>query len=155
MFDPETTNYLESGCALIVGTVAPDGEPFATRAWGLTILPDANSSEVRLLLDADDAPAFADRRTTGAIAITAANVPTLRSMQLKGTILRVEPASDADRARAKRFCREFFDDIVNTEHTPRALVERLEPEDYIACVVRIDERFEQTPGPAAGTAITS
>jgi len=29
VLDPETTAFVESGCALIVGTVAADGEPHA------------------------------------------------------------------------------------------------------------------------------
>lgn len=155
MFDAQTTAFLESGCALIVGTTTPDGEPFATRGWGLTMLCDGDTPHVRVLLDSDDAPWVDVSRMNGAVAITATNVPTLRSMQLKGQIIDVEKADDEDRARAQRFCRDFFDDIVNTERTPRALIERIEPEDFIACVVRIEECFDQTPGPGAGSAISS
>ena len=52
MFDEERTAFLEGGCALILATVLPDGEPHAGRGWGLTVLPDAG--HVRLLLDAED-----------------------------------------------------------------------------------------------------
>ncbi len=152
MFDDATIAFLESGCALTVGTVDSENAPFATRAWGLTVL---GGTEARLLLDADDAPAVSGAAGTRAIAITAVNVPTLRSTQVKGRVLRVEPATDADRDRADRFCDEFFGDIAETEKTPRHVIEHIRPADYCACIVTIEERYDQTPGPGAGAPIES
>src|SRR5436190_23252791 len=50
---PETAAFLEHGCVLIVATVGPDGEPRASRGWGVTLL-DGEPTRLRLLLDADD-----------------------------------------------------------------------------------------------------
>src|SRR5688572_10016749 len=52
VFSDEMTAFLQSGCSLIVGTVGPDGEPHAGRAWGLDVLDPRG--RVQLLLDAAD-----------------------------------------------------------------------------------------------------
>jgi len=150
MFAPETTAFVEAGPALIVGTVGTDGAPHATRGWGLTVL-DRGIGELRLLLDADDDQARANLVETGAIAITATDVPTLRSMQMKGTCTEVAPATDLDMERSARYRDAFFTDIEAIERTPRELPERLAPTALSACTVRVGELFDQTPGPAAGT----
>lgn len=152
MFDEQTRQFLESGCALIIGTVSDDGEPHAGRGWGLDVLA-GDETMVRLLLDADDATSIAHAAAGGAIAITATSVATLHSLQLKGRSLRVEPVSPEDAERGARFCDDFFTDIVNSDQTDRALVERLTPAGYVACVAVIREVFDQTPGPKAGAAV--
>jgi hypothetical protein len=152
VFDAEQTTFLESGCSLILGTVLPDGEPHAGRGWGLDIQPDTD--QVRLLLDAEDSPTVARAAAGGAIAITAADVRTLRSMQLKGRVLSVEVASPEDAARAVRFCEEFFTDIAETDGTPRERTERLVPVGYMACTVAVGHVFDQTPGPGAGALLS-
>jgi hypothetical protein len=153
VFDPETTAFLESGCALIVGAVGPGGEPHATRGWGLTI-EDRAAGRVRLLLDPADATGIEYLHATGAIAITAADVPTLRSMQIKGRVVNIEAAADADRDRAAQYCDEFFGDIVAVDGVPRELPDRLVPSNVVVCTVEADDFFNQTPGPTAGTPIT-
>jgi hypothetical protein len=153
VFDRETIDFLESGCALIVATVSADGEPHAGRGWGLLVAP-GDDDRVRLLVDALDSITVENMETTGRIAITAANVPTLRSAQLKGRAVGVSPAADADRTRAAEFCNRFFTDIVETDGTDRRLPERLVPLDYVACDVTVEEFYDQTPGPGAGGALS-
>jgi hypothetical protein len=148
VFTPETVEFLHGGCALVIGTVDDTGQPAAGRGWGIDLLDDGRRA--RVLLDVDDDDTLANIAAGGAIAITAADVPTLASMQLKGRAVAVEVATGADRARARRFCDQFFADIVETEGTDRALVERMVPVGYVACIVEIDEAFDQTPGPGAG-----
>jgi hypothetical protein len=151
---PETARLFESGCALTVGTVAPDGSPHASRGWGLTILP--GGEQVRLLLDADDGTAIANLASTGAVAVTGAAVPTLRSVQIKGRAEPPVPTHDAaDLACAARFREGFFGDVERIEGTPRALLERLTPARLSVCTVTVDELYDQTPGPIAGTALRS
>ena len=74
------------GLLPIVGTVGPDGEPHAARGWGITV-PTTPSTTVRLLVDADDADGLRHLADGGAVAVTGADVPTLRSVQLKGRSL--------------------------------------------------------------------
>jgi hypothetical protein len=146
----------ERGCALIVGTIGPDGAPHAARAWGLT-LTARTTSPVRLLLDASDDATLANLRRDGdhggRIAITVADVRTLRSFQLKGRVAALDPATEADREKADRYCDDFFTDIEVTDGTPRVLTERLRPARYVACTVEVEEAFDQTPGPHAGSPV--
>jgi adenylate cyclase len=148
MFDTETTTFLQTGRSLIVATVGAHGAPHASRAWALTVLPDRRS--VRLLVSADDATVAAHLRAGGRMAVTAADVRTLRSVQLKGHATPVEPATDDDRAVAERYIDRFFSEITDTDGTPRHLLDRFAPVDVAACVLHVEEAFDQTPGPDAG-----
>lgn len=151
MLETETTAFLESGCALLVGTVSPDGEPHAGRAWGLDVLSD-EPLRVRVLLDIDDVTTVEHAAAGGAIALTATSVRTLHSVQLKGWATSVE-ADAGDPDRAERYIAEFFHDIQDTDGTKKDLLDRFVPIGYLGCTVEIEERFDQTPGPAAGAAI--
>jgi hypothetical protein len=149
VLDAATAAFLEGGCALIVGTVDPEGAPRASRAWGLTVLPGEGTT-LRVLVSTDDPATEANVRGGGRIAITAADVPTLRSMQLKGRVTGIEDGSDEDRARAARYMEAFFADINATDGTPVAVIERVTPSDVRAWSVEVEELFDQTPGPGAG-----
>ena len=152
MLAPETTAFLEGGCSLIVGTVAADGAPSAARGWGLQC-STARRAQCRLVLDLRAAATRADLAATGVIAVTAADVPTLRSIQLKGEVLDTEDAIETDRTRAVEFADAFFGDINRTDGTDLEVLRRMFPADFFVCVVRFSEIYDQTPGPAAGAAI--
>ena len=153
MIGAETAAFLEGGCAIIVGTVAADGEPRSNRGWALDVLRDGADDagiEVRLLLEAGDPVLRENVETTGHIAITAGNVQTLHSTQLKGRILTVEDATDADRERAQRYVDAFASDVVAVDRTPRELIVRMTPPEFFAITVAVSELYDQTPGPGAG-----
>lgn len=152
MLEAETTAFLEGGCALIVGTVSPDGAPHATRGWGFEVL-SATEGRCRLVLDGGDDITRQNLDVGGAIAVTGTSVRTLRSCQLKGTASSVEPATAADVERAGRYSDAFFTDIHETDGTARAILARLPPVSYAACEVIFEELFDQTPGPSAGAPI--
>jgi hypothetical protein len=149
---PSTTAFLEGGPALIVGTVSAEGAPTATRAWGLTVL-SAETGECRLLLDRDADRAHANLEATRAIAVTCADVPTFFSVQLKGELVRLEPATDADRSRSEDYVNAFFADIIRTDGSDLASLHQMCPNDIVAAIVRFAEIFDQTPGPGAGSAL--
>ena len=115
----------------------------------MTVL-DGETGEIRLLLDADDERVRANLAGTAAVAITATDVPTLRSLQMKGTCAAVVPATGEDADRSERYRDAFFAAIEATERTPREFPERLAPSALVACTVRVTELFDQTPGPTAG-----
>jgi hypothetical protein len=152
-FDDEVAAFLATGCALIVGTVTADGAPFASRGWGVQVL-EPDRSAVRLLLAADDR-ASEHLGGGGRVAVTAASVRTFRAVQLKGRCTAVEPATAEDEALSARYCELFFGDVVETDGTPLWKMERMRPLSLVACVVEVDEAFDQTPGPAAGGALSS
>ena len=53
-----------------------------------------------------------------------------------------------------RFCESFFGVVEELEGTDRRLLERMVPDDFVACTVVIDELYDQTPGPGAGAALS-
>ena len=149
--DDETTAFLHSGCALILGTVDPDGEPCAGRGWGLTVTDEPGL--VRLLVDADDGVTLRNITESAPIAVTAGDIRTLRSIQLKGRVAGAEPARPDDLAKADAYCQAMFTDIHQTDFTPLELLEELRPHRLAACTVQVDDRFDQTPGPGAGARV--
>ena len=149
--DDETTAFVHSGCALILGTVDAGGEPCAGRAWGLTVADEPRL--VRLLVDADDEVTVRNITDGAAIAVTAGSIRTLRSVQFKGRVTGTEPAGPDDLAKADAYCAEMFTDIHETDFTPMELLEALRPHRLAACTVQVEERFDQTPGPTAGARV--
>lgn len=140
--------------ALIVAIVQPDGTPYATRGWGLTVL-SACPARVRLVVPADDLAQLAAGGGRRAVAITAGHPSTLRSVQLKGWAGPPEPASAEDREAVARFREGFFGAVAEADRTDPRLLELLAPSDYVACTVEVEELFDQTPGPGAGAALAA
>ncbi len=152
MFAPETVTLLESGCALIVAAVDTDGTPRAARGWSLTVVgPD----QVRLILQGDDPVTEQYLLASRRIAITAASVITLHSIQCKGEVLAIEPVTERDDERVAQYCDDFYRDVGESDGVPRELLERMTPQTFVACTVRVHECFNQTPGPGAGLPLTS
>ena len=89
VLDDELIRFLQGGSALIVCTLDPDGEPFASHTWGLTVISAEEPVRVRLLASPGVVP-------SERIAITGTDVPTLHSIQLKGSVVASEPANEAD-----------------------------------------------------------
>jgi hypothetical protein len=149
VFDDETHAFLHSGCALLIGSVEPGGRPRAGRGWGMRVL-DGEPTTLRLLLDAEDEVTIANVAAGQPVAVTATSVRTLRSMQLKGRALGIEPLTPEDEEVAATYCRSFFADIVETDGTDPALPARMVPLGYVACTFEAFEVYDQTPGPGAG-----
>lgn len=151
MIEPEVAELLESPCALIVGTVDASGMPDATRGWGLRVEPDG--AHVRLLLSSNAAVTLANLGTTARLALTATDVATLYSVQIKGRASNVEAPTGEDIDRFERFCVEVVHRIAEVTGENTEIIVRLKPPGVIACTVRVDEVFDQTPGPSAGACL--
>jgi hypothetical protein len=151
LIEPELAALMESGCSLIVGSIDASGAPEATRGFGLRVVRDGGT--LRVIVPADAIRTHENLRTVGAVAVTATDVATLRSTQVKGRAISVEAATDADRAVFARHCDEFFTAVHESDGTPLELVVRILPADIAAFVMTVDEVFDQTPGPAAGVRV--
>lgn len=142
--------FFHSGCAVLVGSVDASGRPHAGRGWGLTVL-DAHVGRLRVLLDADDATTLTNLQPGALVAVTTASVRTLHSVQMKGRVVLVEPATEADVAKQVQYAADFANDIHEIDGDPIELVERWTNRDVVACIVDVESTFDQTPGPSAGS----
>jgi hypothetical protein len=148
VIEPDVVALLESGCSTFVGTVGADGSPSASHAIGIQVLD--GGTKLRVVLNAEEHEALANLDSTAVVALGATDVTTLRSVQVKGRALSVEPATVDDRLRTERYTAEFFQALNETDGTPIELPARLVPRDFVVLEMTVDEHFDQTPGPQAG-----
>ena len=151
MIDEADRAILEGGgSGLVVGAGDPDGTPFATRGWAVWF-PTAAMDRVRVVVSAD--PGFDSSLVGRTVAVTASDVRTLVTRQIKGPVLELGSASPDDLDAMSRQTPAFFQAIHETDGNPLSLLHRLLPVDVVAFEMRIDEAYDQTPGPGAGGAL--
>ena len=138
-----------AGNALTVATVDDRGRPVAGRGWGASPVDD-DPDLVRLLISADDAERPGAFVPGGRVAVTGGDPITLRSAQAKGRIVAVEAAGPDDVAVSSRHRRATFAAIIESDRTLPHLLDRMVPARLAACTIRVEECFDQTPGPGAG-----
>jgi hypothetical protein len=154
VLDGDHIELLESGCALIIGFVTAGGWPYASRGWGFTIAGDG--APARLLVPECDVVQMSQddcNLIRSRIAVTGTSVLTYRSVQVKGTITAVEPATAADAERMARYTSAFLKDIEAVDHFPPVVTQRMAPDAIVALELVIDEAYDQTPGPRAGAPV--
>jgi hypothetical protein len=154
VLDDETATLMRGGCALIIGAVAPDGRPHALRGWGIEVLVE-EPLRVRVLVDAHETEAIDHLAEGRPVAVTVADVTTLRSVQFKGRSAGIEAATEDAPDVMARYVDQFFADIAATDGIARSLLERFVPDPaaLVALVLDVDEQFDQTPGPGAGRSV--
>ncbi len=150
-FATELVEILETGAGLVVGTVSADGEPRADRAWAAMVV-DADSGRVRFVMSADD-QAVIDNLQSATVSLTGAEVSTYQSVQLKGRPLVVEAPTAADVELARLQSETFFEAVHRTDGNPVESLRRMLPQRMVAVEMIVEESFDQTPGPSAGSAI--
>jgi hypothetical protein len=143
---------LESGCSTFLGAVDPDGRPVASHTTGIQVVEDG--TRLRVMVNRADHEAIAALEPGGAVAVGATDVYTLRSIQLKGRVVGTETATAEDRIRTDAYIAAFADAVHETDGTDVELMRRALPEDFVAVVTTIEDVFDQTPGPQAGTNLT-
>jgi hypothetical protein len=139
--------FLEPGLSILVGTVDRAGMPSSCRAIALTgkgsrltvFVPIATSQRV-----------LQDVATTRRLAVTASQIVTHQTVQFKGRAGDARIAADAEQALVQgRF--EAFCGVLDSVGVPRRLSGRLAHWPAFAIDLHVEESFDQTPGPHAGT----
>jgi hypothetical protein len=153
VFGSDLQPVVEAGMALVVGTVSIDGEPRAHRAWSATVV-DSDERRIRFVMSADD-PDVVAHLESGAVSLTGADVATYASMQVKGRPVLVEAPTVVDLECARVSTDAFFGSINRTDGNPLELLVRMLPLTYLAVEMIVDETFDQSPGPKAGSPWTS
>lgn len=154
MLDADLIEHLQSDGTLIVGTVDETGIPDAVYGWALEVLDPAAGAgppTVRFLVPERAARTRTNLEATGRVAATVTDVVTLRSAQLKGRVVGFDTPSAAD----ERRCRRRFDAVAARIHaddgTPLEVLANFRPGRVYGVTVSVEEVYDQTPGPVAGT----
>jgi hypothetical protein len=151
-FARELMTILGNGAGLVVGTVSAEGIPRADRAWAASVI-DAESHRIRFVMSADDADVVANLQS-GRVSLNGADVRTYQSVQLKGRPVVVEAPGADDVELARRQSETFFEAIHLTDGNPIEALRRMLPLEMVAVEMIVEEAFDQTPGPAAGAALS-
>jgi hypothetical protein len=144
----ELVALIEGGVSILVGTCSRDLAPEAMRGMGVRIWPGASQLTV-LMPAATAARSIANLRENPRIAITLAQIPSHRTIQVKGTVLAIRDGVADDHELAKRYREKLADDFAFIgQPTANTLALGIWP--CHAVDVDITVVYAQTPGPVAG-----
>lgn len=149
VIDAALATFLEGPCAQNVATADDEGDPTIGRAWGLRV---DRGQVVRAVVGADAATA-SNLQAGGRIAVLIVDLPTYRSVQIKGTVVAIDPPTADDQGVYKVYLKEFAAALV-AENRTTPLDEAL-PGSIVVVTIDVDSVFDQTPGPGAGRAVAS
>ena len=137
--------------SVLVGTVDNDGVPACCR--GIAVISRDGYETVTVYVPAATAQeTIANVATTRRVAITCSEPVSHATIQIKGVTrgVRLAPASDEEFVRARL---DQFAEVLDELGLPRKVTRRIACWPAFAIDVSIEQIFDQTPGPKAGTAI--
>jgi hypothetical protein len=144
-------SFLREGLAVIVATCDERLRPEISRGWGPALASDG-AALTMCVGAAADSPMRANLERGGTVAATFSLPTTYRTVQLKGLVLDVSDPTDADLQRADEHLAAFTEQVrrigILASRAPR-----LREPALLAVRMEIRERYDQTPGPRAGTAL--
>lgn len=139
---------LERHDAIAVGTRDEELRPAATMAVGVAF--DCEKRRVTVFVpEATSEDVLRNLRANGEFAAVFEEVLTHHTVQLKGKVVEMRPAVDAERAAVER-CIEGFFRQVEAVGAPSSMVRRKRIWPCHAITFEVRDVFEQTPGPKAG-----
>ncbi|MET0287043.1 MAG: pyridoxamine 5'-phosphate oxidase family protein, partial [Polyangiales bacterium] len=106
MLSDELVDFIAQGVSLLVGTCDADRIPHAMRAVGLQVHDDRRHATVYL-------PEVTAQHTVTNVAVNprvalfVSQPIDHRSLQLKGSVIKVSPASDGERPRIEAYVAQF------------------------------------------------
>lgn len=125
-----------------------DLTPEAFRVWGAYMVGDC---QLRALISSDAGQTLKSLRSRSPMCFTFCDPGTFRSVQVKGSAIGgAEPPGPVDLAGMRRYS-DVFGAAVAERGVPSALFESTRPIAVFAVVIQIDEIYDQTPGPMAGS----
>ena len=139
---------LEPGVSVIVGSVDAMGNPSCCRAVGLRSDDDLATVTV-FVPAATSQETMANVEATGRLAVVTTHPISHCATQLKGIVERTRPAREDE----EPFIVEHFTGfggVLNTIGYPLRVTRSITHWPAIALEVRVDEIYEQSPGPKAG-----
>ncbi len=154
LLDEELAAFIQGGVSILAASRDARLVPSLARAVGCRAAPGRPHVAVFLLASQSGA-LLADYRANGAIAVVFSQPSTHRTLQLKGSDAAPEPLEEGDWVRVARYREALTAELVAIGHLGalgRALLAG-DRGDLVAVGFTVSAAFEQTPGPAAGTAL--
>lgn len=140
---------LEPGVSAIVGSVDADGNPACCRAVGLRTEDDLATVTVFVPI-ATSKETIANVKATGRLAVVTTHPISHCATQLKGMVERTRVARDDEHAFIEAFF-GGFGGVLNTIGYPPRVTRSVVQWPALALEMRVDEIYEQSPGPKAGS----
>jgi len=147
----ERRSPAEQGMSIYAGSVSSDGVPAGCRAVALRTNRDLTTVTVYLPM-ATSHDVLANIAATKRLAVVASYPPDHFAVQLKGTTTAVRLAAD-DESEFVHARLSGFADVLHRVGVPRRIGDSINCWPAFAVEMNVDEMFEQTPGPNAGTPI--
>ena len=147
--DDRLAKCVEPGVSVIVGSVDADANPSCCRAVGLKT--DDELATVTVFVPvATSADTIANIGATERLAIVTTHPISQCATQLKGVVQRTRPArEDEEPFIVNHFA--SFGGVLNTIGYPLRVTRSVTHWPAFAVEMRVDEIYEQSPGPKAGT----
>ncbi len=140
---------LEPGLAILVGTVDAAGVPATCRGVAVSSSDGLQTLTVYVPVATSHAT-IQNLATTRRIAVGATHPIRHSATQLKGQSLEVRLARDEE-AGFVRARLDAFAEVLDTVGVPRRLAHSMAHWPAFAVTMRVEQIFEQTPGPKAGS----
>lgn len=142
---------LDPGMSVLVGSVDAQGRPAGCRAHGITSADDLVTVTVYVPATTSQ-ETLANVAATRKVAVTATYPPDHFSVQLKGAVIGVRLAREDERPIVDAGRASFAQEL-DTFGVPRRVMENVVHWPAFAIEMRVQEVYEQTPGPRAGVAL--
>jgi hypothetical protein len=149
MGTPRIDRCLEAGNSILVATVNAQNAPSCCRAIALRSTDDLATVTVYLPM-ATSQQIIQDVATTHRMAVAATHIIDHTSTQLKGTATTARVAGVDEMAFVKSRL-DAFADVIESIGVPGRTGRTLAHWPAFAVEIKVDEIFDQTPGPKAGT----
>lgn len=140
---------LEPGLSIILGTVDANGVPATCR--GVAVASDDNLATLIVYVPvATSHTTIQNLATTKRLAVGAMHPMTNAATQIKGIVVDTRLAGE-DEAAFVRARIHAFADVLDGAGVPRRLTHSVAHWPAFAIRMRVEQIFEQTPGPNAGS----
>ena len=147
----EQIDFIQGGVSISLASRDVRRVPSVSKAVACRVAADRR--RVCVLLDAGQSQALLrDVASCGALAATFCQPSTHRTLQLKGTVGALAPASDEDAELVRAYVGQVAA-VLDVLGMPAQLVARINCLPCTRAELRVEEIYLQTPGPGAGMAL--
>lgn len=146
----ELIAFVGGGVAVSIATRDEGLRPAFTRGWGPLVAKDGRSLSVCAIAPPGSATR-ANLERNGAMAIGFSPPTVARALQIKGSVVELRDPDDSDLERTERHLEAFTAEVLQIRYPPDLARRLYIPSDFLSVTISIDDVFDQTPGPSAGT----